>query len=778
MAGAAAALEDLIKEYLVFRGFTATVKAFESELKADRDKSFRVSKIVDQLRYYVSIYDISSLRQYWEHLDKRFFKRVDFQHYANVRKLETCLLRLYIVNALQNYKIEKVTEFFEKYAMELQQHNEWREWFAIPFIKNPEQNATFEMFFQKSWQETFYLSLYNFIITLFHHMPVPTLLKYNEERGAQQRLEAEVVKLKQQVVDLAEEAAELQQQKAKLLDLLEYSKPARNNTVEDEDADEFLVVPKPPTPVQKTVFQKVFNTKIKERPKKNKSPGKAQEDALQTKAVQKKQVIMKQQQQQLQVLHEQERLLYTLQEEHKASVPFPDFSQSQDVAVEAVETPITSPELSSQDQQQTETDRPGLARKSQSFDSGSSGKTSGHDDVDSASVHRATTLPRMNSAPSSSPSMKGRTSQPKNIDDCIPKPFIHLGQEEYKEHHAAVTHCRFSSSGRTIASADTDGIVKVWTNYPDIKTCTTIMSKSPLLSLEWATKPDRLLLLGTANGKVRLYDTENKKSMCDLSTDAGFPRVVSLSCSPTGTAFVCSAAASRRNSSNRLSQTMTKYGDTTNLTTAGSNSGVLQFWDMKTLKVERHLPIEPTPSCINCTGFNHNGTLLVTGATDGMIRLYDMHTFDCLMAMQAHVGEVYSVQFSVDETTIYSMGADGKFSQWSVHRMGRKIADLDIHEGAVNTDVLLDSPRHKSRQTRGSFGRLFAFDSEGQYVLTCGPQCGLIYKIENQDLTQVLSLPYHRQPVLSVDWTSSLSCSTCLTGSQDGTIQVTSLLRQ
>jgi len=38
----------------------------------------------------------------------------------------------------------------------------------------------------------------------------------------------------------------------------------------------------------------------------------------------------------------------------------------------------------------------------------------------------------------------------------------------------------------------------------------------------------------------------------------------------------------------------------------------------------------------------------------------DMRSYDCLMAMHAHDGEVCCVQFSVDETTIYSMGLDGK----------------------------------------------------------------------------------------------------------------------
>ena len=51
-------------------------------------------------------------------------------------------------------------------------------------------------------------------------------------------------------------------------------------------------------------------------------------------------------------------------------------------------------------------------------------------------------------------------------------------------------------------------------------------------------------------------------------------------------------------------------------------------------------------------------------------------------------------------------------------------------------------------------------------------------KVEkNQALSRVLRLPEHNSPVVSVDWSSSLSCYTCLTGSADGSIKVTSLLK-
>ena len=39
-----------------------------------------------------------------------------------------------------------------------------------------------------------------------------------------------------------------------------------------------------------------------------------------------------------------------------------------------------------------------------------------------------------------------------------------------------------------------------------------------------------------------------------------------------------------------------------------------------------------------------------------------MHRYESLLSWQAHTGETYATQFSPDETSIYSMGSDGKVS--------------------------------------------------------------------------------------------------------------------
>lgn len=68
--------------------------------------------------------------------------------------------------------------------------------------------------------------------------------------------------------------------------------------------------------------------------------------------------------------------------------------------------------------------------------------------------------------------------------------------------------------------------------------------------------------------------------------------------------------------------------------------------------------------------------------------------------------------------------------------MGQKITDLDIHDGAVWCETG-PSPSHgksKYMTSPSSYGRMFAFDAEGQYLLSCGSESGVVYKVSLKDI--------------------------------------------
>jgi hypothetical protein len=172
MAAAVGFLDDAVREYLLFRGFTGALKAFEADLRMDKDKVLKVDKIVQQLLTHMSNHDFQSMKEFWMYLNRRFFSRLSQTFSSAIKTLETCLYRLYVVHCFQSNRPEKVVEFFDRMAIELQSQQEWKDWFALPYLKNPDQLPSFEMYFTKSWLDTFMISLYNFISVVFEHMHI------------------------------------------------------------------------------------------------------------------------------------------------------------------------------------------------------------------------------------------------------------------------------------------------------------------------------------------------------------------------------------------------------------------------------------------------------------------------------------------------------------------------------------------------------------------------------------------------------------------------------
>ncbi|KAI5700864.1 hypothetical protein M8J76_012096 [Diaphorina citri] len=184
-------IDELIREYLLFRGFAGTLKMFDIELKQDKEKGFRVDRIVDQFLQLIYAHDLTAVREFWSHLHTRMFSKLEKEFTSSLKKLENGVLKLFLVNAICNNKSDKVTEFLSKMAPELQHQPEWSEWFLIPFIKNPEENTLFSLYFSRQWQDTLLISLHNFLACVYQVLPQPVLCSYEEEVTRLRRLTEE-----------------------------------------------------------------------------------------------------------------------------------------------------------------------------------------------------------------------------------------------------------------------------------------------------------------------------------------------------------------------------------------------------------------------------------------------------------------------------------------------------------------------------------------------------------------------------------------------------------
>ncbi|XP_024901622.1 WD repeat-containing protein 91 [Pteropus alecto] len=719
MAEAVERTDELVREYLLFRGFTYTLRQLDAEIKADKEKGFRVDKIVDQLQQLMQVYDLAALRDYWNYLERRLFSRLEDMYRPTINKLKTSLFRFYLVYTIQTNRNDKAQEFFAKQATELQNQAEWKDWFILPFLPSPDTNPTFATYFSRQWADTFIVSLHNFLSVLFQCMPVPVILNFDAECQRTNQVQEENEVLRQKLFALQAEIHRLkkeEQQPEEEEALVQHKLPPYVSNMDRlGDSELVMVCSQRSTSLSQSPRVGFLSSLL---PQSKKSPSRlspAQGPPLAQSTAKKESVSS-------QVFiamnfplrtafaadHGKERkelLSLTLQcAEKKAEASGPEVESCPELHVEALEA-----------------------------------------------------LTRAAAGP------EGGGVRPE-------QPFLVLGQEEYGEHHSSIMHCRVDCSGRRVASLDVDGVIKVWSFNPIMQTKASSISKSPLLSLEWATKRDRLLLLGSGVGTVRLYDTEAKKNLCEININDDMPRILSLACSPNGASFVCSAAAPSLPSQVDFSAP--------DIGSKGTNQvpGRLLLWDTKTMKQQLQFSLDPEPIAINCTAFNHNGNLLVTGAADGVIRLFDMQQHECAMSWKAHCGEVCSVEFSYDENAVYSIGEDGKFIQWNIHKSGLKVSEFGLPADATGPFVLSGYSGYK--QVQVPRGRLFAFDSEGNYMLTCSATGGVIYKLGGDEkvLENCLSLGGHRAPVVTVDWSTAMDCGTCLTASMDGKIKLTTLL--
>ncbi|KAM3599742.1 uncharacterized protein V6R79_010652 [Siganus canaliculatus] len=758
MGSAVERTDEHVREYLIYRGFTSTLKHLDNDIKAEKEKGFRVDKIIDQLQLFVQSFDLSGLKDYWLYLDRRLFCRLEDVYRSTVNKLRTSLYRYYVINTIQKGNLDKTQEFFQKQALELQGQAEWRDWFILPFIPTPEQNPTFSTYFSRQWADTFLVSLHNFLSVLFQFLnwssPQPVLLSFDADVQKTTSLAEENEQLRQVLFALQTEECRDQKYAD---EMVHHKLPVYVQNMDrlgDTELD--LVSSQRVVSAVTTPSRNFFSTFL---PQGRRTPGKPAQ-------------------------------FTTGSSPNQTAVgrkdPPANLSSKSKEAVQPKEVKPVSSQAPSSESASSQ------AQQSTSQTSSQSTREPAYPRHKRNQDHEKERKELFSKPPSQMPEKKGEAggvelltepaSDPpdpssSNSRSCgggtegggmpTEQPFIRLSQEEYGEHHSSIMHCRVDCSGRRVASLDVDGVVKVWSFNPIMQTKATIMSKSALLSLEWATKPDRLLLLGSGVGTVRLYDTDAKKNLYEMNIDETHPRILSLACSPSGSSFVCSAAAlSRSGSCDSVPRLPIPV------------SGQLLLWDTKTVKQQLQFSLEPEPVAVNCTAFNHNGNLLVTGAADGVIRLFDMQRYESAMSWRAHDGEVYSVEFSYDENTVFSIGEDGKFIQWNIHRCGVKQSEQVLPQDATGPFVLSGYSGYK--QVQVPRGRLFAFDSEGQHVLTCSSTGGLIYRLTKGEpaLESVLPLGGHKAPVVTVDWCSAVDCGTCLTASMDGKIKLSTLLAQ
>ncbi|XP_050436950.1 WD repeat-containing protein 91 isoform X2 [Adelges cooleyi] len=622
-------IDELIREYFLFRGFTNSLKWFDYDVKADKDKGFRVDKLVEQITQLVYSYDLATIRDLWSHFENKLFSKLD-QDVSSV----------------------------------------------LPYLKNIEENPLFAVYFTKQWQDSFLISLHNFLAIVYQIIPRPSLCHYEDDANKIRRLQDEIDVLKQKLTDGV-------------------SQP-KYNTVSGSFST------KPPLDIIDdfyTVSQENSNNTNTDTSMKSLRTLIRTIGGLPTSPILGKQINTK-----------------------RISQPIPTTAEigfKKHVAT-------TNSKLSTS-----------LSTSPSSCIMMRPGSTS--DSSRRTVSKRSISLER-----DSSRSRGPRDTSLDNLDKRLQKvpPFLLLSQESFNEHKTRITQCWFNLSGSLIASSDNDGCLKIWTAAPSPKVIGSTNLKKIVYSLDWFKTNDRYLLLGCDDCTIILYDAKEMKISWELNPfkQSTNLRIQCVKCGPTDSTFICSLVSKDNNK--------------------------LLLYDLKTKKIERQLILGNDDVAVTCCAYNHNGQLLYAGCADGSVRTVDLRHSEIVDRWTPHADRLMCLQLSPDHNDCYTLGADKKICRTSMN--GNK--QSCVWEVNVKNDSLL--------QPNKCMSQAFTLDQSGSYMLLCHSQHngGNIYKITSTGLSIVLSLKEHQSVPIVCDWSSLNQCGTCVTGSDDGTICISTLL--
>lgn len=178
-----ASVNDMVLEYLLFRGYTRTFKSLVREGDDDRLCAFHSTKVVDAIFGHIEALDMRSFRELWAFLDARFFAHLDREHALSLERCRQRLLRLYVVTCVKRQRRDEATAFFARYHSELEHsspsgpNDSWRHWFALPFLSDPREDPEFGVYFSDEWSSALREALYNALSTVFRSTRLPRILQ-------------------------------------------------------------------------------------------------------------------------------------------------------------------------------------------------------------------------------------------------------------------------------------------------------------------------------------------------------------------------------------------------------------------------------------------------------------------------------------------------------------------------------------------------------------------------------------------------------------------------
>ena len=160
---------------------------------------------------------------------------------------------------------------------------------------------------------------------------------------------------------------------------------------------------------------------------------------------------------------------------------------------------------------------------------------------------------------------------------------------------------------------------------------------------------------------------------------------------------------------------------------------------------------EPKTTQAECITLSADGDNLLTGSSDGMIRLYDMRKPGATLQWQAHDCPVTELKYTPSQLTALSMGTNSTVLHWDIRSANQHALEKYVATGTV------DSSRWRMAVEPGTGARFFLVSSPHGVSGAAVYEFGIPYTIAH--------IGNHNGPINDVCWHPDLPI--CGTASAD-----------
>jgi len=241
-------------------------------------------------------------------------------------------------------------------------------------------------------------------------------------------------------------------------------------------------------------------------------------------------------------------------------------------------------------------------------------------------------------------------------------------------HGAPVLSVAFGPRGDFIASASSDGTLKLWEAGTGRCLHTCVGHRTQVFSV--AISPDGKLIASASSDKtIKLWATECLRSVATLAEhDAA---VNSVAFSTDGEAIV-----------------------------SASSDNTLRLWETRSGRCLRTFGGHGAP--VRSVGFSPGGEALVSGGDDKTLRVWDASSGRCLRTIAGHRGAIYAVAFSANGEAVLSGSKDRALKVWDA-QSGRCLRTLKGHAATISAAAF--SPNRQAIVSAGSDRCLKVWDA-------------------------------------------------------------------